>query len=82
MKEDDVEKKIFVENGLDALVLLAQGKLEDGDGKVNESIQDSPCSVLAESVCKEAHDHFVKLIHKWNAESLSNLTGDSMSNGE
>ena len=82
MKEDDVEKKIFVENGLDALVFLAQGKLEDGDGKVNASIQDSPCSTLAESLCNEARDVFVNLVHKWNSESLSVLTGESMGTEE
>ena len=77
MKEDDVEKKIFVENGLDALVLLAQGKLEDGDGKVNESVKDSPCSDLSESICKEAHNLFVKIVHTWILENVSLLTGES-----
>ena len=77
MKEDDVEKKIFVENGLDALVLLAQGKLEDGDGKVNESVKDSPCSDLSVSICNEAHNLFVKIVHTWILENVSLLTGES-----
>ena len=77
MKEDDVEKKIFVENGLDALVSLAQGQLEDGDGKVNESVKESPCSDLSESICNEAHNLFVKMVHTWILENVSLLTGES-----
>ena len=49
-QENDVERKIFVENALELLGNAARGQLEDGDGKRNETVANSACATLSESV--------------------------------
>ena len=44
---------------------------------MNESVKDSPCSDLSESICKEAHNLFVSMVHTWILENVSLLTGES-----
>ena len=49
-----MERKIFVENALELLGNVARGQLEDGDGKRNETVANSACATLSESVKQAA----------------------------
>ena len=40
-EENDVERKIFIDTGLETLNSLRQGQLQDGDGKRNTSITET-----------------------------------------
>ena len=56
-----MERKIFVENALELLGNAACGVLEDGDGKRNETVANSACATLAESVKQAAAEKLVAL---------------------
>ena len=58
-QENDVERKIFVENALELLGNAARGQLEDGDGKRNETVANSACATLSESVKQAAGEKLV-----------------------
>lgn len=51
-EENDVERKIFIDTGLETLNSLRQGQLQDGDGKRNTSITETPCAELLEVYVK------------------------------
>ena len=76
-KEDDVERKIFIDNALDTMVSLTKGSLEDGDGKKNESIATTPCSTLSENLCMEAGILFEKTTKECLTQAISVLNGES-----
>ena len=61
-QENDVERKIFVDNAVRTLAGLARGEVEDGDGKKNVSIENTSCSALQESMCVEARVMFEKVV--------------------
>ena len=60
-KEDDVERKIFVDNAMGTFANLAKGVLEDQDGKKNETLESS-CNTLSEAICEEAGMLFEKTV--------------------
>ena len=59
-EENDVERKIFIDTGLETLNSLRQGQLQDGDGKRNTSITETPCAELPGSVCEKANKEFME----------------------
>ena len=76
-----MERKIFVENALDTLAAAAMGRLEDGDGKRNESIANSACSSLPETVMQSASRQLVEVckeqLKKTHAALESELLSDA-----
>lgn len=76
-----MERKIFVENALDMLAAAAMGRLEDGDGKRNESIANSACPSLPETVMQSASRQLVEVckeqLKKTHAALESELLSDA-----
>lgn len=75
-EENDVEKKIFIDTGLEALNSLRQGQLQDGDGNRNSSINETPCAELPGSVCEKANKEFVDVCMEGLSMSTLVLTAD------
>lgn len=49
---------------MESLASLARGKLEDGDGKKNASIADTPCAELPTEMCAAAKKEFMRMAKK------------------
>ena len=75
-EENDVERKIFADTGLEALNSLRQGQLQDGDGKRNVSISETPCAELPGNVCEKASKEFVGVCIEGMSVSARVLTSD------
>ena len=75
-EENDVERKIFIDTGLETLNSLRQGQLQDGDGIRNTSITETPCAELPGSVCEKANKEFVDVCMEGLSMSTRVLTAD------
>ena len=75
-EENDVERKIFIDTGVETLNSLRQGQLQDGDRKRNDSINETPCAELPGNVCEKANKEFVDVCMEGLNMSTRVLTTD------
>ena len=80
-EENDVERKIFVDTALQSLCALSAGLLEDGDGKRNETVAESPCAELPAEVCVAAREALLEVSEKTLDEGCAKLAAEGRSEG-
>lgn len=80
-EENDVERKIFVDTALQSLRALSTGLLEDGDGKRNETVAESPCAELPAEMCVAAREALLEVSEKTLREGCAKLEAEGRSEG-
>ena len=80
-EENDVERKIFVDTALQSLRALSAGLLEDGDGKRNETVAESPCAELPAEMCAAAREALLEVSEKTLGEGCAKLEAEGRSEG-
>lgn len=67
-----------MDNAVDTMMAIATGSLEDGDGKRNETIVNSPCATLPEGVCVEGKALFEKMVNDCFKQASPVIDGESL----
>lgn len=67
-----------MDNAVDTMMAIATGSLEDGDGKRNETIVNSPCVTLPEGICVEGKVLFEKMVNDCFKQAGSVINGESL----
>lgn len=80
-EENDVERKIFADTALQSLCALSAGRLEDGDGKRNETVAESPCAELPTDVCVAAREMLLEMCEKTLDEGCAKLEAEGRREG-
>lgn len=80
-EENDVERKIFADTALQSLCALSAGLLEDGDGKRNETVAESPCAELPAESCVAAREALLEVCEKTLGEGCAKLEAEGRNGG-